>query len=89
MGRARCMTEEIRNVYKILVGKHEGRHLRRPKRLWQDDVKIDLKETDWKLWTGFTLSHQTWWDSVKWQILHHGNEPSVSLEWSNDLDFMI
>jgi len=31
----------------------DKRHLQRPKRLWQDDVKIDLKETDGKLWTGF------------------------------------
>jgi hypothetical protein len=47
------MMEEIRNVYTILVGKHEGRLLRRPKHRWQDDVKIDLKEMDGKLWTGF------------------------------------
>ena len=33
--------------------------------------------------------HLVWWDSVKWQILCHGNEPSVSLEWSNDLECMI
>jgi len=47
------MTEEIRNVYKILVGKHAGRYLRRPKCMWQDDVKIDMKVIDGKLWTGF------------------------------------
>jgi hypothetical protein len=27
MGRECCMMEEIRNAYKILVGKHEGRPL--------------------------------------------------------------
>jgi len=32
------MMDKIRNVYKILVGKHEVRHLRRPKCTWQDDV---------------------------------------------------
>jgi len=47
------MMEEIGNVYKTLVGKHEGKHLQRPKRMWQDDIKIDLKEIDGKLWTGF------------------------------------
>lgn len=53
------MMEEIRSVYRILVGKHEGRHLQRPKHMWQDDVKIDLKELDGKLWTGFI-----WFDGI-------------------------
>jgi hypothetical protein len=47
------MMEEIRNVYKILGGKHEGRHHQRPKCTWQDEVKIVLKEIEGKLWTGF------------------------------------
>lgn len=53
MGRAYCMVEEIINFYKILVGKHEGRPLRRPKCTWQDNIKIGLKEIAWQLWTGF------------------------------------
>jgi hypothetical protein len=32
--------EEIRNAYKISVGK---RILLRPKRRWEDNIKIDLK----------------------------------------------
>jgi hypothetical protein len=37
-----------RNAYRILVGKPEGkRPLGRPKRIWIDDIKIDLKEIGW------------------------------------------
>jgi hypothetical protein len=34
---------ETRNAYRILVGKPEGkRPLRRPRRRWVDDIKMDL-----------------------------------------------
>jgi hypothetical protein len=37
---------EKRNVYRILVGKPEGkRSLGRLRRRWVDNIKIDLKET--------------------------------------------
>jgi hypothetical protein len=33
----------MRNAYRILVGRHEGkRPLERPRRRWVDDIKIDL-----------------------------------------------
>jgi len=36
---------EIRRVYRILVGKPEGkRSLRRPRRRWENNIKIDLQE---------------------------------------------
>jgi hypothetical protein len=39
---------ETRNVYRILVGKPEGkRSLRRPRCRWVDDIKIDLREMGW------------------------------------------
>jgi hypothetical protein len=39
-------TGEKRNPYRILVGKPEGkRSLRRPRRTWVDNIKIDLRET--------------------------------------------
>jgi hypothetical protein len=40
-----CSTNgEKRNAYRILMGKPEGnRPLRRPRRGWVDNVKIDLK----------------------------------------------
>jgi hypothetical protein len=39
---------EKRNAYGILVGKSEGkRPLGRPRRRWQDNIKMDLKEIGW------------------------------------------
>jgi hypothetical protein len=36
----------MRNVYKILVGKPEGKiSLRKPRCRWEDNIKMDLKET--------------------------------------------
>jgi hypothetical protein len=34
---------EKRNAYRILVGKPEGR----PRRRWEDNIKIDIKEIGW------------------------------------------
>jgi hypothetical protein len=37
---------EERKVYKVLVGKPEGRRpLGRPRRRWEDGVRMDLRET--------------------------------------------
>jgi hypothetical protein len=39
---------EDRNVYKVLMGKPEGkRPLERPRRRWEDGIRMDLKETGW------------------------------------------
>jgi len=36
---------EGRGVYRVLVGKPEGRRrLGRPRRRWEDNIKIDLQE---------------------------------------------
>jgi hypothetical protein len=38
--------EEERKLYKVLVGKPEGkRPLRRPRRKWEDGIRMDLRET--------------------------------------------
>jgi hypothetical protein len=38
-------TGEVRSAYNILVGKPEGsRPLRRPRRRWKDNIKMDLRE---------------------------------------------
>jgi hypothetical protein len=35
------------------VGKPEGkRPLGRPRRRWEDNIKMDLREIGWVLWTG-------------------------------------
>jgi hypothetical protein len=39
---------EKMNAYRILVGKPEGkRPLRRPRRRWVDNIKMDLREIGW------------------------------------------
>jgi hypothetical protein len=58
--------EEERKVYKVLVGKPEGkRPLGRPRRWWEDGIRIDLRETglwgvDW-----IRLSQ----DRVRWRAI--------------------
>ena len=38
---------ERRGVYRVLVGKPEGKRPRwRPRRRWEDNIKIDLQETE-------------------------------------------
>jgi hypothetical protein len=38
----------MRNAYRILVGRPEGkRHLGRPKHRWEGNIRMDLKETGW------------------------------------------
>jgi len=45
---------ERRGVYRVLVGKPEGkRPLERPRRRWEDNIKMDLQEVgSGGLWTG-------------------------------------
>jgi hypothetical protein len=48
---------EGRNVYRVSVGKSEGkRPLGRPRRRWEDGIKMDLREIGWGggVWSGFT-----------------------------------
>jgi hypothetical protein len=39
---------EERKVYKVLVGKPEGKKpLERPRRRWEDGIRMDLREVGW------------------------------------------
>jgi hypothetical protein len=43
---------ERRGVYRVLVGKpEEKRPLGRPRRRWEDNIKIDLQEERCQNWT--------------------------------------
>jgi hypothetical protein len=54
---------EKRNVYRILVGKPEGkRPLGRPRRRWVDNIKMDLRYNG-VVWTGLI------WLSDQWRAL--------------------
>ena len=40
--------EQSRNAYRVLMGKPEGkRPLGRPRRRWEDNIKMDLREVCW------------------------------------------
>jgi hypothetical protein len=44
---------ERRGVYRILVGKPEGRRpFGKPSHRWEDNIKLDLQEVGWGAWTG-------------------------------------
>jgi hypothetical protein len=60
------MHGEVRNAYKILVRKSEGkRPLRRHRHGWEDNIKVDLKEIGWK---GVDWMHLAE-DRGQWQVL--------------------
>jgi hypothetical protein len=46
---------EGRNLYKVLVGKPEGRRpLGRPRRRWKNGIRLDPEEIVFGVWSGFT-----------------------------------
>jgi hypothetical protein len=51
-----CNTyEERRGLYRVLVGKYEGkRPLGRTRRRWEDNIKMGLQEVGWGTWTGLS-----------------------------------
>jgi len=52
-----------RGVYRVLVGKSEGkRPLRRPRRRWEDNIKMDLQEVGGGCgdWMEFAQDRERW-----------------------------
>ena len=40
-------------AYRVLVGKPEARRpLGRPRRKWEDNIKVGLRDMGWGAWTG-------------------------------------
>jgi hypothetical protein len=57
---------ETRNAYKILVGKPEGnRPLRRPRRRWEDNVRMGLRGIGWDGVNWMPLAQ----DRDQWRVL--------------------
>jgi len=57
---------EMRNIYIMLVGKFEGkRPLGRPKRRWENNIRMDLREIGWE---GVDIIHLNQ-DRDQWQAL--------------------
>ena len=54
---------ESRGVYRVLVGKNEGkRSLRRPRPRWEDNIKMDLQEVRWRgmAWIDLAQDRDSW-----------------------------
>jgi hypothetical protein len=54
---------EKRNVYRLLVGKPEGkRQLEKPRRRWRDNIKMDLLEIGLNVvdWIGLSQDRHRW-----------------------------
>jgi len=53
MGGTLARMGKRRGVYRVLVGKPEGkRPLGRPRHRWEDNIKMDLQELGCGVWTG-------------------------------------
>jgi hypothetical protein len=55
--------DEGRGVYRVLVGKFEGRRpLGRPRRRWEDNVRMDLQEVGrgCEDWIGLAQDRERW-----------------------------
>ena len=56
--------EQTRNAYRVLMGKPEGkRPLRRPRRRWEDNIRMDLREVGCDLGDWIDLVE----DMVQWR----------------------
>ncbi|KAJ4427688.1 hypothetical protein ANN_25337 [Periplaneta americana] len=60
--------DESRNAYRVLVGRLEGkRPLGRPRRRWEDNTKMDLREVgyDARDWINLGQDRDRWWAYAK------------------------
>ena len=58
---------ERRGVYRVLVGKPEGkRQFGRPRRRWEDNIKMDLQEVGCggMDWIDMVQDRERWWALV-------------------------
>jgi hypothetical protein len=63
MGGSCSTNGEKRNAYRLLVGKPEGKTpLRRPRRRWVDNIRVDLGEVGWVDvdWIGLAQDRNRW-----------------------------
>ena len=75
---------ERRGIYRVLVGKPEGkRPPGRPKRTWEDNIKMDLQEVGcWGMdWFELAQDRESWGGTCEF-----GNEPSGSMKCEEFLD---
>jgi hypothetical protein len=86
MGGACRADGEKRGVYRVLVGKpEEKRPLGRPRRRWEDNIKMDIQEV------GMLEYGLDWASSGKRQVASNYecvNEPSGSIKRGEFLDYL-
>jgi hypothetical protein len=66
MGHVERM-KEIRNSYNIFIRKPEGKRQRgRPRRRWEDNIRMDIRETVWEGvdWMHLAQCKGCWWGHV-------------------------
>jgi hypothetical protein len=86
MGGACSMDGEERGVYRVLVGKPEGkRPLVRPRHRWKDNIRMDIQEVgsggmDW-IWAGSGYRQVA-------GSCECSNEPSGSIKCGEFLDYL-
>jgi hypothetical protein len=71
--------KEKRNAYRLLLGKPEGkRPLGRPRRMWLDNIRMNLVEVGWGDvdWIGLAQDRDRWRALVNSEM----NEPSGSIK---------
>jgi hypothetical protein len=67
MGRVCSTNGEIRKTYRILVGKQDRkRPLERPRRMWMDNIKMDLRDIGLggMDWIDLDRERDQWWALV-------------------------
>jgi hypothetical protein len=67
MGEECSTHREKSNACRILVGKPKGkRPLGRPRRMWEDNIKMDLREIVWggMDWIDLAEDRDQWWALV-------------------------
>jgi hypothetical protein len=71
--------EQMRNSYKIVFGKPQGKKpLTEPRRRWEDNIKMDLKGIGYALYPSSSVGTS----------YEHGNEPPCSISDGEFLDQM-
>jgi hypothetical protein len=75
---------EMRGVYRVLVGKPDGkRPLGRPRHRWEDDIKMDVQEVECASMDWIELAH----DRDRWWALVNAiRNPSGSINCGEFLD---
>jgi len=86
MGRACGTYGEGRSMYRVLVGKPEGRRLvGRPRHRWEDNIKMDLQEVGCG---GYGLDRAGSGSGQGVGTCECGNETSGSVKFGEFLDWL-